>query len=378
MNSIPLGWTHDTGWTSASAWPTKAGLVLYFGATAVLESADNPVATLRARFPDALIAGCSTAGEILGDTVSDGSIAALAITFGDTRVRAEAITVSAATESFVAAAELGRRLSAPDLRHVLVLSDGLIVNGTALAQGFASVLPAHVSVTGGLAGDGAAFRRTLVGLGAEILPNRVVAIGFYGQKLRVAYGSAGGWSAFGPRRLVTKSAGNVLYSVDGQPALTLYKRYLGDRAAGLPATGLLFPLQLLSSRDAESGLVRTILAVDEAQQSLTFAGDIPEGSYVRLMKAGCDDLVLGAETAARGAERPTTTDGFAVLVSCVGRKLIMGQRVEEEVEIALAHLGPTIRAAGFYSYGEICPSGVRQSCELHNQTMTLTVFTEEA
>lgn len=382
MNSTPLGWTHETGWTAAPAWPAKAGLVLYFGATAVLESADNPVAMLRARFPDALVAGCSTAGEILGDTVSDGSIAALAITFADTRVRAEAIAVTAATESFAAAAELGRRLSAPDLRHVLVLSDGLIVNGTALAQGFASVLPETVSVTGGLAGDGAAFRRTLVGLGTEILPNRIVALGFYGQNLRVSYGSAGGWSAFGPRRLVTKSAGNVLYTVDGQPALTLYKRYLGERASGLPATGLLFPLQLLPSRDAESGLVRTILAVDEVQQSLTFAGDIPQGSYVRLMKAGCDDLVFGAEAAARGTEqlaaRPAESNGFAVLVSCVGRKLIMGQRVEEEVEIALAHLGPTIRAAGFYSYGEICPSGAGQSCELHNQTMTLTVFTEEA
>jgi hypothetical protein len=381
MTSTPLGWTPDTGWTAGRDWPRQADLVLYFGATEVLAASDGPVAELVARFPGALVAGCSTAGEILGGAVRDGSVAALAVSFAHTRVRAESITVSAAAESFDAAAELGRRLHAPDLRHVLVWSDGLVVNGTALSNGFCATLPDKISVTGGLAGDGAQFRRTLVGLGADLAPNRIVAIGFYGEKLHVTYGSSGGWSAFGPRRLVTEASGNVLYALDGQPALALYRRYLGERAAGLPATGLLFPLQLLPQRDANDGLVRTILAVDGARQSLTFAGDIPEGAYVRLMKAGCDDLVDGAENAARDAADALSvfarTDGFAILVSCVGRKLVMGQRVEEEVETALDLLGVGSSAVGFYSYGEICPSGRSHNCELHNQTMTLTVFHEE-
>ena len=378
MKTTLLGWTAASGWQlPPSQWPDRPGLVLYFGATALLEPGSAPLAELRQHFPDAVVAGCSTAGEIFGGTVRDDSLAALCIEFATTRVRAEAIVVTAAAESSAAATELGRRLTAPDLRHVLVLSDGLSVNGTTLTSGFRTALPAHVSVTGGLAGDGAAFKRTLVGLGADIGPQRIVAIGFYGPHLTVSYGSAGGWEPFGPRRLVTQSTGNVLYQLDGQPALALYKRYLGERAAGLPATGLLFPLSLLPSRESECGLVRTILAIDETQQSLTFAGDIPVGAYVRLMKAGCDALVGGAQTAATEAGQPPAP-GFAVLVSCVGRKLVMGQRVEEEVETVLAQLGPQITAAGFYSYGEICPSGVQHSCDLHNQTMTLTVFTESA
>lgn len=376
MTTTLLGWTRASGWQiPLSQWPADPGLVLYFGATALLEADSAPLADLRRQFPRTVLAGCSTAGEILGPTVRDDSLAVLCVEFASVRVRAETVIVTAAAESAAAAAELGRRLAAPDLRHVLVLSDGLSVNGTTLTRGFRTALPPDVSVTGGLAGDGDAFKRTLVGLGDEVGAHRIVAIGFYGAALSVGYGSAGGWEPFGPRRLVTRSSGNVLFELDGQPALTLYKRYLGDRAAGLPATGLLFPLTLLPTRESDCGLVRTILALDERQQSLTFAGDIPEGAYVRLMKAGCDALVDGAQTAARAAGQPPAP-GFAVLVSCVGRKLVMGQRVEEEVETVLAQLGPTVAAAGFYSYGEICPSGAQHSCDLHNQTMTLTVFTE--
>ncbi len=380
MKTFPVRWSPHDGWTPPrSAWPASADLVLYFGARQVLANPEGPRTELIAHFSSALCAGCSTAGEIVGNNVSDGSLGALCVTFDHATVRAETIAVRSPSESFDAAADLGRRLASPELRHVLVLSDGLLVNGTHLTAGFRVGLPASVHVTGGLAGDGSAFRHTVVGLGPALDSGSIVAIGFYGPHLRVTHGSAGGWEPFGPKRLVTHSVGNILYTLDDQPALALYKRYLGERAAGLPATGLLFPLHLLATRDAEDGLVRTILAIDDVEQSLTFAGDIPQGHYVRLMKAGCDALVDGAESAARAAILNTPADGrFAVLVSCVGRRLVMGQRVEEEVDAVLSQLGPNLAAVGFYSYGEICPSGLVHSCDLHNQTMTLTVFAEEA
>lgn len=380
MKTFPVRWSPHDGWTPPrSSWPASADLVLYFGARQILAGPRSPHAELIAHFPSALCAGCSTAGEIFGNNVSDGSLGALCISFEHTSVRAETIAVHAPPESFDAAVELGRRLASPDLRHILVLSDGLLVNGTHLTAGFRVGLPPDVQVTGGLAGDGNTFRHTLVGLGPTLDSGCIVAIGFYGDRLRIAHGSAGGWEPFGPKRLVTHSVGNILYTVDDQPALALYKRYLGERASGLPATGLLFPLHLLATRNAEHGLVRTILAVDDVEQSLTFAGDIPQGHYVRLMKAGCDALVDGAEAAARAATlAPPAGSRFAVLVSCVGRRLVMGQRVEEEVDAVLAQLGSDLTAIGFYSYGEICPGGSTRSYDLHNQTMTLTVFAEES
>jgi hypothetical protein len=328
-------------------------------------------------YPGVPALGCSTAGEIFGANVLEHSFCALAIRFSDTRVKAVLAHVSQPDQSGIIGAELGSQLAAPDLRHVFVLSDGLHINGSTLTSGLRSSLPASAKVTGGLAGDNAAFKQTFVGLNDDLGPRRVAAVGFYGDKLKVSCGSAGGWQPFGPKRLITQSKGNILYRLDDQPALALYKRYLGERASGLPATGLLFPLQLLQSPNGDCGLVRTILGIDEEKQSLTFAGDMPEGRYTQLMKASSDALVSGAENAAsQASDSLHTQDRLALLVSCVGRKIVLGQRVEEEVEAVLAQLGAKTLAAGFYSYGEISPSGLLQDCELHNQTMTLTVFSE--
>jgi len=236
-----------------------------------------------------------------------------------------------------------------------------------------------VVVTGGLAGDQARFEETVTVYNNEVQKKMIVAIGFYGNNLAVGYGSMGGWDSFGPDRLVTKSEGNVVYELDNQPALDLYKSYLGPQSDELPASGLLFPLSL-RLEDSEAGLVRTILAVDEKNKSLTFAGDVPQGHSVRLMKANFERLVEGASQAARmsGKKADMSQKSLAILVSCVGRKLVLKQRIEEEIESVQEILGVNAALTGFYSYGEICPlDDQKTQCELHNQTMTITVFSEK-
>jgi hypothetical protein len=188
----------------------------------------------------------------------------------------------------------------------------------------------------------------------------------------------GGWDPFGPDRLVTRSSGNVLYELDGRSALDLYKRYLGDKARDLPSSGLLFPLRIHTG-EGETGIVRTILSVSEKDNSLTFAGDIPEGSYARLMKANFERLIDGACGAARTSHQAmgSMPAELAILISCVGRKLVLRQRVEEEVEASREVLGAGAVLAGFYSYGEISPFTPGAKCALHNQTMTVTTLAEE-
>ena len=374
MKVIAAQWTTTRGWSfDAPEGLFEPDWILYFGATARLEPANGPVRELCTRFPKAVCCGCSTSGEILGDHVSDDSVVAALVKFSGTKIKAVAAQVAGPEHSSAAGKALAQQLRADDLRHVLVLSEGLKVNGTTLIAGFREALLPGVTLTGGLAGDGTRFGQTFTGLGEKICSGQVVAVGFYGKNLVVNYGTEGGWEAFGPRRLITKSQGNVLFELDNQPALDLYKKYLGERAAGLPATGLLFPLQLLANSSAPNGLVRTILAVDEQQQSLTFAGDMPEGQYARLMKTGQDGLVHGASQAAGAA---AAAGQLAILVSCVGRRLVLGQRVEEELEAVKKVLPAGSVAVGFYSCGEICPpTGLRQ-CELHNQTMTITTLAE--
>lgn len=371
-------------WTAGSGWQTEgetslegnASLVLIFGSTALLRDADR-MAEIRARYPGAVLAGCSTAGEICGIRVRDDSLSVTAVRFEHTTLKLAQASVGEAADSREAGARLARALPAEQLVHVMVLSDGLKVNGTELARGLRENLPPGVAVTGGLAGDGSAFQHTLVCADGEPAEGLVAALGFYGERLKVGYGSLGGWDSFGAERLITRAQGNVLYELDGRSALALYKEYLGEHAAGLPATALLFPLALRTGAE-DTSLVRTVLAVDEDEQSMTFAGDMPEGGYARLMKANFDRLVDGAAGAAHagydmlGASEPE----LALLISCVGRKLVLKQRIEEEVESVREVLGKNTALTGFYSYGEICPQGALTGCELHNQTMTITTFSE--
>lgn len=379
MKTTTCRWTKETGWALAAGTVTTPQLVLYFGAASQLAAGAPAVRELAAKFPGAIICGCSTAGEILGGHVFDDSIVAALVHFQSTSVRAVAESTANQADSQAVGRRAAEKLNTPELRHVLILSDGLSVNGTALVSGFREILSPGVAITGGLAGDGSRFQKTFVGLGGNVKSDQIVAIGFYGTSIVIGYGSRGGWEGFGPRRRITRSQGNTLLELDGQPALALYKRYLGERAAGLPATGLLFPLELTKDATEKAGLVRTILAVDEDKQSLTFAGDMPEGWYARLMKATGDQLVDGAANAGSDAVLKANAGGasLAILVSCIGRRLVLGQRIEEELEAVIRSLPEQTKTVGFYSYGEACPSAGNDFSELHNQTMTITIIGEK-
>jgi len=364
-------WTVGGGWEPRRPGAADADLLLVFGATDRLRE-PGPYEEACAAYPGAFRFGCSTAGDIYDTQVSDDSLVVTAVRFAATRI--VGVCTADLEDSFRAGERLAAALDPEGLVHVFVVTDGLHVNGSALVKGLAGGLPHGVTVTGGLSGDGSRFRETLVVCGGEPAAGTAGALGFYGPGLQVGYSSLGGWDAFGPERLITRSQGNVLYELDGRSALELYKTYLGPHAADLPASALLFPLSL-RTEPGDTPLVRTILGVSEEESSMTFAGDMPVGTYARLMRANFDRLIDGAAGAARtscGAVSPE----LALLVSCVGRKLVLGQRVEEEVEAVREVLGRGAVLAGFYSYGEISPFTPSARCELHNQTMTITTLAE--
>ncbi len=365
-----------SGWSTPPdpALDSEHTLVVAFGASGLLD-APGPVHDVFAAYPKARVLGCSTSGEVHGTRIHDDSLVVAVTRFDSVGLREASAPVASAADSFAAGESIARQLRGDDLRAVLVFSDGLLVNGSELVRGLNSVLPPAVVVSGGLAGDGDRFQRTWVLDQRALRAGCVAAVGLYGPALRVGHGSKGGWDTFGVERRVTRSVGNVLYELDGRPALALYKEYLGERASGLPATALLFPLTLRPDTAGDRRLVRTILAVDEAKQSMTFAGDIPEGWYAQLMYANFDRLVDGAGDAAIAAVAGRDDNVLAIAVSCVGRRLVLGDRAEEEIEATADVLPKTAAQVGFYSYGELSPLAGGQ-CELHNQTMTLTTFAE--
>lgn len=384
MKTAHLQYSKASSWSGAfpSIMDSGQTLVLAFGPTSLLDDR-RPLGDLLTAFPNSIGMGCSSAGEIAGESVGDEGISLVVAQFEASQLRAVSTPLRGPTDSQDAGQRLAAEFPHSGLRAVFVLSTGLDVNGAGLVRGMTSSLPKSVIVSGGLAADGGRFERTWVLDSEGLHENAVTAVGFYGDAVRVSHGCVGGWTEFGPSRKVTRSNENVLYELDGQPALALYKHYLGERAADLPGSALLFPLALRAEGDAGAAVVRTILGVDETKQSMTFAGDIPGGASVRLMRTTVDRLVTGAESASvhaitahepAGTTRPSSV--LALSVSCVGRRLVMGERTEEEVEAVVENLPEGSVHAGFYAYGEISPAHDQSIAQLHNQTITLTVLSE--
>ncbi|MFD2828425.1 FIST signal transduction protein [Leeuwenhoekiella polynyae] len=353
-----------------------APLVLIFANRYLLEE-DYIFSTMRHLFPNGHLVYASTSGEILGDQVSDGGLAYTAIEFENSvfKIVSENI-LNHEKNSIETGNILAQKIEKKNLKHLFVIAEGSYINGNDLIKGLESVLPDEVAVTGGLCGDDARFEKTLCGYNTKAKAGEVIAIALYGESLEISFSNYGGWFAFGPERTITKSTGNILYELDDKPALDLYKTYLGDKAAELPQAALFYPLSVHSA-EKEHPVVRTILNIDETDNAMILAGDVPEGSRVKLMMATVDGIVDGALEAAKAAvAKRESAAQLAILVSCVGRKLVMDQRSEEEVEEVIEIVGSQAAITGFYSYGELSPFANERSCELHNQTMTLTLISE--
>jgi len=333
---------------------------------------------MKQAFPRATVIGCTTAGEISNEGVSDNTTVFTAINFAQPDFKSCTVKLSGADKCKETGMAVANALKAPNLKAIFLLGQGINVNGTPLVDGIRSVVGDKVTLTGGLAGDGGAFKETWTILNGEVSNSHVVAFGIYGDGVEIACGSLGGWKPFGPARRVTKCENNVLYQLDGEPALAVYKKYLGADAKGLPGSGLRYPFAILNDNEDESGVIRTILAVDEAAGSLTFAGDIPVNGLLRLMHTDSSGLVTGAKGAASETfKHAKNHDGVGILISCVGRKLVMGDEIDEEIEAVQSAFGEKNPVTGFYSYGEICPQEAFQQCKLHNQTMTITWFADK-
>lgn len=354
----------------------KEPLVLVFGNRLAIEN-KNIYAEIRTLFPDGEIIFGSACAEISSDTVNENSITITAIQFEKSNFIVKTSNVlNKDLDSYKTGNELINQFPKEGLKYVFVVSEGSFINGSQLTRGMSASTDDNIVITGGLCGDDTRFEKTIAGYNENPKPGEIVAVGFYGETLDISFSIHGGWTPFGPERIVTKSEGNTLYELDGKPALDLYKSYLGDKAKDLPSAALLYPLNVTSENEKQS-IVRSILNIDEENNAVILAGDITKNSKVQLMMTNVDNIANASERAARQAlELRETKPELAMLVSCIGRKLVLDQRVEEEIEEVIEVLGNDTTISGFYSYGEIAPFHGEVACQLHNQTMTITLMSE--
>jgi hypothetical protein len=370
----------------AAQWNSPAVLVIAY-CHSNWTRAEPTLLALRAHLPAANMIAISTAGHF-GATpdIYDEPVMLQLIGFDRGEIRLRSGTTTADGGAAALARELGGALNDDALRGLLAFTDGSHMDGAAFVEGIRDSVAAQVVMAGGMAGDGDRFADTWIWDGQQKIQSGAIAIGLYGAA-RMSSESGGGWASFGVDRDITSANGTMLNELDGQPALSLYREYLGDRAADLPASGMLFPLSVTSEHSSEP-VVRTILGIDETNGTIRLAGKVTVGSKARLMRANPNRLIEAAgeatararaavsQRAARSEQPAATQSGAAMIVNCVGRRVILRQRAEEEIDIALTQLGGDTALAGFYSYGEFGPSGLT-NCALHNQTFTITVFGED-
>ncbi len=351
-------------------------IILVFADRLILEEG-KVYQQLKNNFKTADIITCSTAGEIYSRIVEEDAAVSIAIEFQRTPAFLSKGNINDFKNSYELGVFTAKNLPTENLTFVFVISDGNLINGEALVNGIQQSINKEVIVSGGLAGDAGRFQKTLVGLNEDMREGNVVLMGLYGNHIKVGVGVEAGWDVFGPEKVITKSNGNILSEIDHSNALDLYKLYLGKYAEQLPSSALLFPISI-KSKDSENFLIRTILSIDEKKKEMKFAGDVPEGSVIRFMKSNFDRLINAASNAETSLLNQLNgiKPELVIVTSCVGRKIVLSDRIEEEVEAATDRLPSNAVIAGFFSYGEIAPNGQLTKSHLHNQTITITAFAE--
>lgn len=375
MKTTQIKWTNGA-WELPKQSLPAATLCLVFGSRPTIEANPGYYSSLKALFPQANIVTTSTAGNIVDEHLLDDTILATAIEFKNTTVKCAMFELNT-TPDVETGEQVAHYFNAAGFASLLLFSCSGI-NAGKLLSGINGVLKGAVPVSGGVAGDDTRFEKTLVGLDGNLSSGHLVAIGFYGSHLQVSHGSKGGWDTFGPRRKVTRCKGNILFEVDNKPVLDLYKEYLGDKAAELPGSALLFPFAIINTESSEQ-IVRGVQNIDESRKALILYGDVEEGDTIQLMRCDFDRLIDGAADSARESflKSPESPD-LAILISCVARRLVLGQLTEEELAETKKVFGSNTAICGFYSYSELSPVVGDNACHLHNQTMTITTFRETA
>lgn len=372
---IDLNSAKEDLFSSTDFQADQANLVLAFAERTTLDTL-KPYTELKQRFPNASIVISSASGQISNCKLVEEKMVVTAIQFEHTPLKVIEIQVDPTHTKSYLGERVKNELATTELTALLVLSEGSFVNGTDLIEELRAETNHQTPIFGGIAGDGYLFEKTIVGLNRDAVANTIVIIGFYGNRLQFGFGSEGGWSDFGPEREVTMSAKNKVFKIGDRYALDIYKEYLGKYAEELPGSSLYFPLSMKEFPESEP-VVRTILSIDEVEKSMTFAGNLPEGALVKFMKANSDKLIDASYKAATSSELVSKeTNKMALLISCVGRKIVLGDRVEEEIEAVREVLGKDVLLFGFYSYGEITPNTKKVGCDLQNQTMTITTLFE--
>jgi hypothetical protein len=340
---------------------------------------------------DTPMIGGTTGGEISTEAISDDSIVIMAI-------HSNKIKFATALGKNISKNELnaGKQLATNLLNQIpkklaktlIMVPDGLAGNGTEIIKGAQSILGEYFEIVGGSLGDKSDFKKTYQYYNGKVYENSVPGL-LLGGNIKTATGIRSGWESIGNKMKVTKSESNIVYELDNEPALDFYEKVLGPvRSKKLPGIALEYPFGMIDEKAMINGKemyfqLRAPLSIDKNKKSITFAAAIPEGKYVTITTASRNSIIGGSASASKQAKE--TFKGkkidLMLIFDCIGRKLVLGKRTQEEITAVQNTLGKNIPMIGFFTYGEIGPIDKRvkelQSTRYHNQTTIVFLMGEK-
>ena len=259
----------------------------------------------------------------------------------------------------------------------LVVSGGLAVDGDEIIAGIESACGKGTTIFGGLAADFLRMQRTYVFNNDRLCDYGLLALILDEEKISLSGMAVGGWKPMGMDRIITKSVGNVVYTIDNEPALDFVSRYAGlkDLDTNNALNFLIssnFQLQL--KREDKHPVMRTPMQANPQDRSIVFAGSLPEGSKVKLCLLPGFEVIEAALNEFNNYKKDQPEPDALILFSCAGRQLTLGPYVSEEIDgIKNIWNAPL---AGFFCYGEI-GRVVSGQHEFHNMTCSLATLKEK-
>jgi hypothetical protein len=326
---------------------------------------------------DIELLGCTTAGEIINDSLHDNSIVCLLM---DAPKQAFKTCFIKNTEGVLKTGAKIRSFaqSAFENPAIVACSAGVFNDGEEIVAGLKHKALREIPIFGGLAGDDLKISETFIFTKDHITNDGIAAIIFDNDKIEVTGLATSGWEPLGTFNTVTKAEGNKIYSINNVPALDFFIRFFGEYEEmdfsnkSLSTMSAQYPLQI--SKNTDYTVLRSPIQGDEDTRSLTLVGSIKEGDKFRFSISPGIEVIDKTIKEFESFKAKSTDVDALILFSCKGRHAALGPFLDDEVKGIYEHWQKPM--IGFLTYGEIgnMNNGI---CEFHNETCCLVTFKEK-
>jgi hypothetical protein len=307
------------------------------------------------------IIGATSSGEFINGHQSESEAVIMlfdinkndyCILFEDIRER----TLNDAAASMAEAALQKFNKPAFILCSTLMSSSGKMIDGETLIRSIEKIAGPQVNMFGGMAGDDITFTGTYVFTHEQSTDYGIAALILDEDKISLHGMAISGWKPMGILRTVTKSEDNLIFTIDEQPALEIYLRFLGkekspdnDQAKFFDSIGIHYPFQI--ERQDREPMMCTPIGYSREKGALICESNVPQGSRFRFSTPPDFDIIETVVNKANKLKSGINAEADALLIfSCAGRLSALGPMAHEEnqglYEVWKAPM------AGFYTYGE--------------------------